>query len=194
MGLGAGSLACVARAGSRLTFFEIDPTVVEIAEDPRLFSFLRDCPVRPRVLIGDGRRELEREPRSSLGMVVLDAFNSDAVPVHLITRDAVQMYLARLTAHGAILFNLSNRYLDLEPVVANIAGDLGLSCRIQHHVPSPAQRRLGYTPSTWALLVRSPDDLGRLRTDDRWRACRPDPSARTWTDDYSNPLAVIDWG
>lgn len=194
MGLGAGSLACYARPGGRFTFYEIDPTVVKIARDPRLFSFLRDCPVRPRVVIGDGRRGLERAPRGGLGMVVLDAFSSDAVPVHLITRDAVELYLARLTPHGAILFNLSNRYLHLEPVIANIGGDLGLTCRIQRHLPTRGERRRGYVPSTWAMLVRSPPDLGRVEGDRRWRSCRPDPSARTWTDDYSNPVAVIEWG
>jgi hypothetical protein len=194
VGLGAGSLGCYARAGTSFTFYEIDPTVVKIARDPRLFSFLRDCAVRPRVLVGDGRLGLERSRRHSHGAVVLDAFNSDAVPVHLITRDAVELYLSRITSSGAILFNLSNRYLDLEQVVAGIAADLSLSCRIQHHVPSRRDRRTGYVPSTWALLTHSPDDLGRVVSDDRWRPCRPDPGARTWTDDYSNPLAVVDWG
>jgi hypothetical protein len=194
VGLGAGSLGCFARPGASFTFYEIDPAVVKIARDPRLFSFLRQCAVRPRVLLGDGRLGLERARRDSLGMVVLDAFNSDAVPVHLITRDAVELYLSRITSGGATLFNLSNRYLDLEQVVAGIAGDLALSCRIQHHVPSRQDRRSGYVPSTWALLTPSPGDLGRVRRDDRWRACRLDPSARTWTDDYSNPLAVVDWG
>ena len=194
VGLGAGSLGCYARPGTSFTFYEIDTAVVRIARDPRLFTFLRDCEVQPRVVIGDGRQELEKVPRGSLGLVVLDAFNSDAVPLHLISREAVALYLSRTGDSGAALFNLSNRYLDLEPVVAGTAGDLGFSCRIQRHVPSVRERERGYLPSTWALITASPDGLGRVGRDLRWRPCRSDPSARTWTDDYSNPLAVVDWG
>jgi hypothetical protein len=194
IGLGAGSLACQAPAGGRFTFYELDPTVVRIARDPRLFTFLRDCPARPRVVGGDGRRSLEDSPRAGVGLVVIDAFNSDAIPLHLITREAFELYLSRTSADGALLFHLTNRYLDLEPVVANIAGDLGLSCRIQRHRPTVAERRRGIDESTWALLARRAGDLGRPARDARWRDCRPDPAARTWTDDYANPLSVVDWG
>jgi hypothetical protein len=194
IGLGAGSLACHARPGSEFTFYEIDPTVIRIARDPRLFTFLRDCPVRPRVVAGDGRRSLEGAPRARAGLVVVDAFNSDAIPLHLITREAFGLYLSRTTAAGTLLFHLTNRYLDLEPVVANIATDLGLSCRIQRHRPTIAERRRGIDESTWALLARRARDLGRPARDARWRDCRPDRAARTWTDDYANPLSVVDWG
>ncbi len=194
IGLGAGSLACYARPGGRFTFYELDPTVIRIARDPRLFTFVSDCPVRPRVVAGDGRRSIERVPRGSLGLVVLDAFNSDAIPLHLITREAFELYLSRTTAEGALLFHLTNRYLDLEPVVANIAGELGLACRLQRRRPSRAERLRGDDESTWALLARAPADLGRPARDPRWRDCRADPGARVWTDDYSNPLSVVDWG
>jgi spermidine synthase len=194
VGLGAGSLACYARRGGRFTFYEIDPTVIRIARDPRLFTFLSDCPVSPRVVAGDGRRSLTDAPARSFGLVVIDAFNSDAIPLHLITREAFELYLSRTTAGGALLFHLTNRYLDLEPVVANIASDLRLSCRIQRHAPSAADRRLGIDESTWALLARRTGDLGRPARDARWRACRPDRSAETWTDDFSDPLSVVDWG
>lgn len=194
IGLGTGSLACDARPGSRLTFYEIDPTVIRIATDRRLFSFLSDCPVRPRVVVGDGRRSIQALPEASLGLVVVDAFNSDAIPLHLITREAVALYLSRTAEAGALLFNLTNRYLALEPVVANIARDLGLSCRIQRQTPSSAEKEQGFSESTWALLARTPADLGHLAGDRRWRTCRANPSAQTWTDDYSNPLAVVRWG
>jgi hypothetical protein len=194
IGLGAGTLGCFERPGGSFTFYEIDKTVVRIARDRRLFTFLDDCAVHPRVVLGDGRRSLERARPASHGLILVDAFNSDAVPVHLITREAVRLYVSRTSPGGALMFNLSNRYLNLEPVVGNVARDLSLTCRIQHYKPPAAKKRRGYDPSTWALLSRSPADLGRLALDRRWRTCRGNPSQRTWSDDYSNPLSVVHWG
>ena len=195
VGLGTGSLACLLRPGSEVTFYEIDPTVEGIARDPRFFSFLRACAVRSRVVIGDGRRSLEREPKGRFGLVAVDAFNSDAIPLHLITREAVALYTSRLSAGGSLLFHLSNRYLDLEPVLGNIAAELKLTCRIRDDTEAETAESLGYAPSTWALLARRPADLGGIRRDGRWSRCDDDdPSAETWTDDYSNPLGVVDWG
>ena len=194
VGLGAGSLACLQRPGSQLTFFEIDPAVVRIARNPRHFTFLSHCPVRPAVIIGDGRRALAREPPGRFGLVVIDAFNSDAIPLHLITRQAIEVYRSRTTPRGALLFHLSNRYLDLEPVVGNIAAALHLTCRHRRYTPAKAQRDRGETRSRWALLAGGPGDLGPIAADRRWKPCAVDRSARTWTDDYSSPLGVIDWG
>jgi hypothetical protein len=192
VGLGAGALACNTGAGSEFTFFEIDPTVARIARDPDYFTYLRDCG-RPPVVIGDGRRSLDRHRGAPFGLVALDAFNSDAIPVHLVTREAIELYLARLVPRGALLLHLSNRYADLEPVMGNLARDLRLTCRIQRHKPTDAQHDLGIADSTWALLGRDPAHLGPLATDRRWKTCEDDPSARTWTDDYSNLLGIVDW-
>jgi hypothetical protein len=194
IGLGAGSLACDAPRGTRLTFFEIDPAVVRIARDRRLFRFLSDCPVRPAVVVGDGRRSVQALRRATLGLVVVDAFNSDAIPLHLITREAFELYVSRTNPRGALLLNITNRYLRLEPVVANIARDLGVACRIQRQTFTPAQEQHGVSASTWALLVREPRAFGRLASDRRWRDCRADPSVGTWTDDYSDPVSVVRWG
>lgn len=194
VGLGAGSLACLQRPGSALTFFEIDPAVVRIARDPHFFTFLRDCPVRAKIVTGDGRRSLEGEPRGRFGLVVVDAFNSDAIPLHLITRQALALYLSRTGPRGALLFHLTNRYLDLEPVLGNIAAVLRVGCRTRKYTPSTAERGRGYEPSRWALLFRRPADLGTISRDPRWTTCTTDPSAQTWRDDYSSPLGVIDWG
>ena len=194
IGLGSGSLACYERPGGSFTFYEIDKDMVRIARDTRLFRFLSDCAVKPRVVLGDGRRSLERVRPRSHGVIFVDAFNSDAIPVHLITKEAVRLYLTRITPGGALLFNLSNRYLNLEPVLGNVARDLGLTCRIERYHPTAADKRKGYDRATWAILSRSNRDLGKLDGDGRWRACRPDPSKRTWTDDYSNPLSVVHWG
>jgi hypothetical protein len=193
VGLGAGSLACLQRKGTELKFFEIDPAVVRIARNPHLFTFLRDCPVHPTIVTGDGRRSLEREPRGRFGLVVVDAFNSDAIPLHLITREALELYRSRSGPHGSLLFHLTNRYLDLEPVLGNIAAKLHMTCRLRKYTPNRAERDQGYEPSKWALLAREAADLGAIRRDPRWATCATDPSARTWSDDYSSPLRVVDW-
>src|SRR4051812_16998473 len=181
IGLGAGALACY----GHVTFFEIDPEVVRIARDPRLFTYLRDCPSPVR--IGDGRRLLTKEPPGRFDMLVVDAFNSDAIPIHLITRQALELYISRA---DAVLFHISNRYLRLEPVLGNIARELGLQCVTQNHQPSRAQiEDGGLAASRWALLSRSPRALGP-----RWHPCADDPAARVWTDDYSDLLSAISWG
>lgn len=192
VGLGAGALACNTSAGSDFTFFEIDPAVARIARDPGHFTYLRDCGAPP-VVIGDGRRSLDRHGGAPFSLIALDAFNSDAIPVHLVTREAIALYLDRLVPRGALLLHLSNRYADLEPVVGNVGRDLGLTCRIQRHKVTEAQSDRGYADSTWALLAREPSHLGPLAADRRWKTCDDDPSARTWTDDYSNLLGVVDW-
>jgi hypothetical protein len=184
IGLGAGAIACY----GHVTFFEIDPEVVRIARDPRLFTYLRDCP--SRVLVGDGRRLLVKEPPGRFDLIVVDAFNSDAIPVHLITRQALAIYLRRAPV---VLFHISNRYLRLEPVLGNLARDGGFACRVQTHKPSPTRADHGLAQSKWALLARTPADLGRLAGDARWHACASDRSARVWTDDYSDLLSAIAW-
>jgi hypothetical protein len=188
VGLGAGALACYR---PRMSFFEIDPEVLRIARDPRLFTYLRDCPAD--VTIGDGRRSLVREPPGRFGLIVIDAFNSDAIPVHLITRQALALYLSRAGRHGAVMFHISNRYLRLEPVLGNLARDGALTCRVETHHPSPPQLDAGVAVSKWAILARAPADLGRLAADRRWHPCGNDPSARVWTDDYSDLLSAIAW-
>jgi hypothetical protein len=189
IGLGAGTMACYRRGAT--TFFEIDPAVVRIARDPALFTYLRDCPAR--VVVGDGRLMLAREPRGAFDVLAVDAFNSDAIPIHLITRQALRLYLDRLSAHGAVLFHISNRYVRLEPVLASLARDLGVVCRAQRHQPTRAQDAAGDTSSKWAVLARNPSDLGRVAADPRWHACQDD-GTRVWTDDYSDLLGSMSFG
>jgi hypothetical protein len=183
IGLGAGALACY----GHVSFFEIDPEVVRIARDPKLFTYLRDCP--SPVHVGDGRRLLD-ETSERFGLVVVDAFNSDAVPVHLLTREALALYLSRAPV---VLFHISNRYLHLERVLGNLARDAHLTCRVQTHHPTPPQIDAGLATSKWALLARTPGELGPLADDPRWHTCGDDPSARVWTDDYSDLLSAIAW-
>src|SRR5262249_21615234 len=123
VGLGAGSLAAYVRPGQRWTFYEIDPAVIRIARSPRLFSFLARAPDGAIDIVqGDGRISL-RESREEFGLLVIDAFGSDAIPVHLLTREAIEIYRERLRTDGIIAFHISNNYLDLEPVLAKLAND-----------------------------------------------------------------------
>ncbi|MGH3260643.1 MAG: spermidine synthase, partial [Trebonia sp.] len=115
LGLGAGTVACLAGKGERVTFYEIDPAVESVARDPKLFTFLRDCPPRLDLVLGDGRLTMTRAPDHGYDLIVLDAFTSDAVPMHLLTSEAARLYRAKLKDDGIVVFNISNRYLDLAP-------------------------------------------------------------------------------
>ncbi len=190
MGLGAGGMACYARPGERWTFYEIDPTVARIARDPRLFTYLRDCPGRYDVKLGDGRKSLERARPGQYGLIAIDAFTSDSVPVHLLTREALTLYMKRLRPGGLLLFNISNRFVDFEPVLGNLAGDLRLRCGIERLQVNDAQSERRWDSSTWAVMTRDPALMKRLG----WRACDRDPGAKVWTDDFSNVFGALRWG
>jgi hypothetical protein len=194
VGLGAGSLLCYARPGQAWSFFEIDPLVERIARDPRYFTFLRDCPVRPRVVLGDARLTLTREAPGTYALLVLDAFSSDAIPVHLLTREALAVYQRLLAPGGVLLAHISNRHLRLEPVVAALAGDAGVVGFINEYRPGAVQEgvELNYR-SEWVVLVRRGEDAGGLASDLNWRRLGPSRPGRPWTDDYSDVFRLIRW-
>jgi len=189
-GLGAGTIACYDAPGEEFTFYEIDPLVERIARDPRYFTFLRDCAPQAHVVLGDARISLKSTPEHHYGLFVVDVFGGDAIPIHLLTREAVQLYLSKLDAHGIVAIHISNRYLHLQKVVGNLARDAGLVALIQDDTTKPGSGRL---PSTWVVMARSSDDLGALTADTRWVALKGDPRARVWTDDYSSVLTVFIW-
>jgi hypothetical protein len=194
-GLGAGSLAYYAKPGQPWTFYEIDPAVVRIAQNPDLFSFLTENfpgGAGLSIVTGDARLGIDRAPPATFGLIVLDAFNSDAVPVHLLTREAIALYLDKLAGGGMIAFHTSNFHLDLNVVLAAAARDLKLAarCRIDN-VDQEVSVRTGRINSVWVVLARAESDLRGL--DARgWRPLRPPPPRfRTWTDDFSNLLSVF---
>ncbi|MGH7321971.1 MAG: spermidine synthase [Candidatus Rokuibacteriota bacterium] len=194
VGLGAGSLACHGAPGQRWTFYEIDPAVERIARDPRYFTFLRDCPPAIDVVLGDARRSLTRVPAQRYGMIILDAYGSDAPPVHLITREALALYLDKLTPDGILVFNITNRHLDLEPVLGNLARDAGLLGLVRHDTEiSDTDRARGRMPSRWVVLARRPIHLAPLAADARWRTATYRPDARVWTDDFSALWRAFAW-
>jgi len=198
IGLGAGSLAAYAMPGSRFTFYEIDPAVIRIAGDPRLFSFIGDAARNRDTAIGyefgDGRLKLQTTPEGPFDLIAVDAFSSDAIPVHLVTREAVGIYLEKLAEDGLIAFHISNRYFDLAPPLRRIATELGLTAFRRNDVAKKEyfDTMEGRKESTWVVLCREPDDFGPLAKNSNWERLAPDRETRLWTDDYSNLLSVME--
>ena len=131
IGLGAGTIACYGKPGQHLTFFEIDPSVEHVARDFHYFTFLQDSLAKIDIVLGDARISLQQAPNSRYDMIILDAFSSDAIPIHLGTREALLLYLAKLKENGILVFHISNRYLDLKPVLSNLAQNAGLIGLVQ---------------------------------------------------------------
>ena len=194
IGLGTGTLACYGAPTQQFTFYEIDPVVVRIARDTGYFTFLRICPPEVRIVLGDARLSLEGAPDAYYGLLVLDAFSSDAIPGHLLTREALALYKRKLAAPGLLVMHISNNHLDLEPVLANLAHDAGLlaAARFDERM-SPDEARAGKTSSHWVALARRREDLGGLVNDARWHPLAPRPDKALWTDDFSNLLEFIRW-
>jgi hypothetical protein len=196
IGLGSGSLACHAQPGENWTFFEIDPAVAAIARDPRFFRFMQECAPQAPVILGDARLTLaDRSGGNSL--IVVDAFSSDSIPIHLLTKEAVGLYLSRLSPDGTIVFHISNRHMDLRRILARIAAEHRLVAYMLLEEPREPFERRYRTPSSVMILARQSSHLGRIAEPDGWPRIEPDMSRRPWTDDFSNILeAVIDdtWG
>lgn len=190
VGMGIGSMAAYARPGDRYTFFEIDPAVVRIAQDPELFGFINGSPGEIDIRVGDGRLLLAEVPEGTLDVLVVDAFSSDSIPVHLLTLEAFELYRSRLREGGVLIVHLSNVHLRLTPIVAAIARDLGLDARVREDSEGPDMR----LASTWAVLADGSDVLGRLVPGaGGWNAMQAEPKDRAWTDGYSNVVGAIRW-
>ncbi|MDP6815041.1 MAG: fused MFS/spermidine synthase [Alphaproteobacteria bacterium] len=198
VGLGVGSVACH-QWGQKRTFYEIDPLVVALARDQRYFHYLSDCAPEARIVIGDGRLSLAREQGEDFDLLILDAFSSDAIPVHLLTREALAIYLGKLAPDGLLLFHVSNRHLDLRSVLANLAYDAGLDAYYQYQPRSKTERH--HHSSRWVFLARPSTELSAIlhpktvsgRAKSAWQKLRPEPDARVWTDDYANVFGSMQW-
>ncbi len=192
IGLGAGVMACYRQPHQRFTFYEIDPTVLHIAQNRRYFTYLSDCGSPVRVVLGDARLSLRAAPAHGYGMIVLDAFSGDSIPTHLLTREALALYLTKLAPNGILAFHISNRYLELHGVLGNLAHDAGLSCLSNDDVHvSEDEAREGKFASSWVIMARDPSDLEPLSKDSRWTVLRAVPGSRAWTDDYSNIVSIF---
>ncbi|MGD1020662.1 MAG: fused MFS/spermidine synthase [Verrucomicrobiia bacterium] len=195
IGLGAGSLAGYGRRGERWTFYEIDPAVEEIARDPRYFTFLHDCPADVDVVMGDARLSLQQAADGQYGVLVLDAYTSDTIPLHLITREALALYLRKLAPNGVLIFHISNRHLRLERVLGVLAQNAGLACVIQNESGGGEAELLatGKISSKWVVMARRPETLAGLTRDPRWQHPPSHLQARLWTDDYASVFSVFIW-
>lgn len=190
VGLGAGEIAAYGRSGDAYTYFEIDPTVVDIASNPEYFTYLAETQATVGMEVGDGRLLLERST-DVFDMIVIDAFSSDAIPVHLMTVEAVEIYLDRLTADGLLLLHISNRHFDLAPVLGRITEELGLVGDEQLYRPTREEYQDLSLASHWVAIARDEVSLAAATSDSRWQSLPTD--GPLWTDDYSDILSVLEW-
>ncbi|MCA8897661.1 MAG: fused MFS/spermidine synthase [Hyphomonas sp.] len=192
VGLGVGSVACYRRPGQSYTFFEIDPVVVRMASDPSLFTFLSSCAPDERIVLGDARITLAQDNGGTFDLLLLDAFSSDTVPAHLLTREAMALYLSHLSDNGVIVFHISNRHMNLAPVVARVGAAEGAVMLEQvYNAGTPEQRQeTGADSSQVVILAKSPEALARFTADPRWHELQAD-GKRPWSDDYSNIVGTL---
>jgi SAM-dependent methyltransferase len=193
VGLGTGTIACYGRPGESWTFFEIDPLVERIATSSGYFTYLRDCPPHVDLVTGDARLSLTRVPDSTFDLIILDAFTSDAIPVHLVTKEALALYFRKLRPGGVVVFHISNRYVDLRPVLIALANDAHVAGALGEGTVEPDDRARLFYPSRWVALARHASTLAALVRRDQWSPLGPTPTTRLWTDDYSDVLAVLRW-
>jgi hypothetical protein len=189
VGLGAGSLACHRRTGENWTFFEIDPEVVRLARDPSIFRFLSSCAPAAPIVLGDARLTLASSSQQ-FDLIVIDAFSSDAIPTHLLTREALRGYLARLSPHGMLMMHISNRHLELAKVVGAVGAIEGLTTLVKtdhNQIDFTADLRAA---AMVAVLARNQADFGSLRAAEGWDKVEGGGVA-PWTDDYSDIVSAL---
>ena len=193
IGLGTGGMACLRQPGESWKFFEIDPHVVALARNPKYFTYLTQCEATNSVVMGDGRIQLAAEANQAFDALVLDAFSSDAIPAHLLTKEAMELYLSKLKPGGAVVFHISNRYMELASVVAAVAETQGAATYVSRMGDDiwnsdPDSYR---TASIVAVVARSQADLAAVAEDGRWFQVAEDVDTVPWTDDYSNVISAI---
>jgi SAM-dependent methyltransferase len=187
VGLGTGSMAGWTVQHRHITFFDIDPQVVEIAHN--FFTFLPNCGNNCDVVLGDGRLSIEKANAGEFDLLMLDAFNSDSIPAHLVSREAIQMYLTKLKPNGMLMFHVSNRYMDVEALISAVVTDAGLEALFRHDDELQTELK---TRSHYVVAAKNADALGSLEHDENWVKVKK-PAVLPWTDDYSNMLAILRW-
>jgi len=193
VGLGTGTLACYKQPGQRWKIFEIDPVMVDIARNQ--FSFLSRCAPDADIVLGDARIRVAEEPENSIDILAVDAFSSDAVPMHLLTREALAAYGSTVQRDGIVLFHISNRYLDLRPVIADLAESGGWRAALLDYQPTARERVLNSTVSVWIALSRNPETIDRLVAlsgeDVEWESLERREGFAGWSDDYASILPIL---
>jgi len=189
IGVGSGTLACAAEPGETWTFFEIDQSMVDAARDPRYFNYINSCQPDLKPVIGDARLTFAREPDGIYDLIIVDAYSSDAIPIHLATEQAMKIYKDKLAPQGAVVMHVSNRHLELESVVVGIADANDLKSWVYNE---DSGRDDEYIFSTDVVVsAREEADVGRLASSDKWAETEPTEGQRVWTDDYSNILGAV---
>jgi hypothetical protein len=190
IGLGAGSIIAYARKGDTFRFYEINPQVVDVAQ--REFTFMQDTPAKIEVVLGDGRLSLEREPSQQFDVLAMDAFSGDSIPMHLLTRQAMEIYLRHLKPGGVLAFQATNRFINIAPIVASLATEFGLSAVLISDLPGDEEGPNYWTASTDQVLVTA---NRKLLEADPIRSVATEipvpPGFRVWTDDFNNLLRVL---
>ena len=189
IGLGSGTLTCASQPGEKWKFFEIDQSMVDTARDPKYFTFIQNCEPDMKPVIGDARLTFANEPDSTYDLIIVDAYSSDAIPIHLATEEAMEIYKEKLAPHGAVLMHVSNRHLELASVIVGIADANDLKSWVYSE---DSGRDNEYIFSTSVVVsAREKADVGTLASSDKWALTEPTENQRVWTDDYSNVLGAV---
>jgi hypothetical protein len=190
IGLGAGAIAAYSRRGDVFRFYEIDPQVAAVAVSE--FTFLRDSPAQIDIVLGDGRLSLEREPDQQYDVLAIDAFSGDSIPMHLVTREAMATYLRHLKPDGAIVFQATNRFVDIAPVVERLAAEFGMRAVLVSDVPASDTGPNFWINATDQIIVtRNPGLLAAKPIESVAEPLPPRPDFRVWTDDFYNLLTIL---
>lgn len=188
-GLGVGTMVCQFRKQDEITMVEIDPQVIEMANNPEFFTYLQDCPAKVSIIRDDGRLALTHMPDHAYNLLVMDAFSSDAIPVHLLTLEAFKLYQQKITENGVILANISNRHLNVLPVITAAGRELDMAVL---HTRQNGNRKQGQLPSEWVLLTKNEETISSLLRDKNWRFVAENESL-LWRDDYTNLIPILRW-
>ncbi len=189
IGLGSGTLVCAAEPGEDWKFFEIDQTMVDTARDPKYFTYIQSCQPDLKPVIGDARLTFAREPDGVYDLIIVDAYSSDAIPIHLATEEAMEIYKSKLAPHGAVVMHVSNRHLELSSVVVGIADANDMKSWVYSE---DSGRDNEYIFSTSVVAsARDEADVGKLASSGQWAMTEAEDNQRVWTDDYSNVLGAV---
>jgi spermidine synthase len=189
IGLGSAALTCASQPGESWKFFEIDQAIVDIARDPNRFSFIQKCQPDLQPVMGDARLTFAREPDGIYDLIIVDAYSSDSIPIHLATREAMNIYKSKLAPHGAIVVHVSNRHLELASVIVGIADANDLRSWV--YLSDPGRNAEYIFANNVVISARDETDVGGVARSDAWTATPPDRLQRVWTDDYSNILGAV---
>jgi hypothetical protein len=190
VGLGAGALVCYSKPGQSWTMYEIDPTVIAIARNPDYFNFLSRCGQNLKTQVGDARLSLQKEPAQRFDLLILDAFSSDSVPTHLLTQEALRLYLSKLKPNGMLAFHITNRHLALKKVLADHVQTMHLAGLIQEYKAPPDLPLI--SDADWAVISERPETLAKLQNSriGHWQELPLTFGMKSWSDDFTNILSI----